>query len=91
MQNTNPNEKENLKPYALTSMQTNNQNEKHENYRCPVLKSSIIIQRKESKRRETKETISPGQMLSAPKLCIFVITEAHGASAIPLQCQDLAL
>jgi len=44
--------KRNLKQHALTSMQTRNQKWKTWRYPSPVLRWSIIIQAKETNRRE---------------------------------------
>ena len=92
MQNTNANQKKNLKLYALAYMQTNNQNEKHEATFPLCLNKALLCKGKKVRDRKGKQniTISPGYMQSAPKLCGLLITGAHGASATPSQCQDLA-
>jgi len=50
-----------------------------------MLSQSIIIQRKKGKQGDggQKRTISPGQMLHAPKLYGHQTTGVYGASAIP--------
>jgi len=81
--------KTNLELYAITSMQTKNQNEIHRAILPPSLNKALLFKVRKLAEGDQKKTISLGLVQSAPKLCSLVIISAHEASATPSHLQDI--